>query len=161
MDINKKISQFTEIEGFDNTTQIPVVQGSPLFNAKITPKKFVKAIGDDVMKELNLGKVDNTSDLDKPISDATRAELELKATNLDLDAHKNAENPHNISKGTINLDKVDNTSDLDKPISTATQEALDILEDRPLPDPIITMTETEYDNLTNKDPDTYYFITED
>lgn len=44
--------------------------------------------------------------------------------------HKNASNPHNISKKTIGLDKVDNTSDIDKPISKAVQSALDKKADK-------------------------------
>lgn len=50
--------------------------------------------------QLGLSNVDNTSDADKPISDAAQAALDL-------------------------LDNVDNTSDADKPISDATQVALD------------------------------------
>lgn len=41
-----------------------------------------------------------------------------------LDSHKAAVNPHNITKTTVGLSNVDNTSDSDKPISTATQLAL-------------------------------------
>lgn len=41
-----------------------------------------------------------------------------------LDSHKTAVNPHNITKTTVGLSNVDNTSDSDKPISTATQLAL-------------------------------------
>lgn len=50
--------------------------------------------------------------------------------NNDLQDHKNAENPHGITKKTIGLDKVDNTSDLDKPISKAVQSALDEKADK-------------------------------
>lgn len=42
-----------------------------------------------------------------------------------LDEHKNASNPHNISKSTIGLGKVNNTSDAEKPVSTAQQAAID------------------------------------
>lgn len=50
--------------------------------------------------------------------------------NNDLQEHKNAENPHGITKKTIGLDKVDNTSDMDKPISKAVQNALDEKADK-------------------------------
>lgn len=50
--------------------------------------------------------------------------------NNGLQEHKNAENPHGITKKTIGLDKVDNTSDLDKPISKAVQNALDEKADK-------------------------------
>jgi len=42
-----------------------------------------------------------------------------------LDEHKNASNPHNISKSTIGLGNVNNTSDMAKPVSTAQQAAID------------------------------------
>ena len=49
----------------------------------------------------------------------------IGAVKNELQEHKNAENPHGITKKTIGLDKVDNTPDLDKPISKAVQSALD------------------------------------
>ena len=50
--------------------------------------------------------------------------------NNGLQEHKNAKNPHGITKKTIGLDKVDNTSDMDKPISKAVQNALDEKADK-------------------------------
>ena len=70
---------------------------------------------------IGLGNVDNTSDLDKPISIATQDALDLKA---------NIESPtftgtvSGITSAMVGLGNVDNTSDLDKPISTATAIAL-------------------------------------
>lgn len=75
--------------------------------------------------EVGLGNVDNTSDIDKPISTATQAALDDKADDSDLSAHiSDQSNPHNVTKSQVGLSNVDNTSDLDKPISTATQGAL-------------------------------------
>jgi len=71
---------------------------------------------------LGISNVDNTSDLAKPISDATQAALDLKA---------NANNPIftgtvvGVNKSDVGLSDVDNTSDADKPLSTAAQDALD------------------------------------
>lgn len=48
----------------------------------------------------------------------------------DVEAHKRADNPHNITKKTIGLDKVDNTADMDKPVSKAVQKALDEKADK-------------------------------
>jgi hypothetical protein len=68
-----------------------------------------------------LDQVDNTSDLNKPISTATQTALNLKA---------NVNNPtftgtvSGITKNMVGLDQVDNTSDTNKPISSATQTAL-------------------------------------
>lgn len=69
--------------------------------------------GDVVLnkEDVGLGNIDNTSDLDKPISNLTRLEFEK---------HYNANNPHNITKKTLNLENVDNTSDIDKPVSNLT-----------------------------------------
>lgn len=53
MDINKKLSQFIDVESTDSTTLIPVVQGSPLFNAKITPKKFADSIKPYILKGMD------------------------------------------------------------------------------------------------------------
>lgn len=50
--------------------------------------------------------------------------------NNGLQEHKNAENPHKITKKTIGLDKVDNTADIDKPISKAVKNALDEKADK-------------------------------
>jgi len=71
---------------------------------------------------VGLGNVDNPSDVNKPVSIATQAELDLKAP---------LANPNftgtvsGITRSMIGLANVDNTSDTDKPISTATQAALD------------------------------------
>ena len=75
-------------------------------------------------EQVGLGKVDNTSDLDKPVSVATQNAIFEVVSNLDKHiADKN--NPHEVTKEQIGLGRVDNTSDLEKPISTATQVALD------------------------------------
>lgn len=103
-------------------------------------------------KDVGLSEVDNTSDLDKPISTATQAALNKKADKSEvvtktwveeqgyLTEHQDISgkvdktttvNGHaldsniTITKGDIGLGNVDNTSDLNKPISTAVQIALD------------------------------------
>ena len=85
--------------------------------------------------KVNLGitNVDNTSDLNKPISTATQASIDLKVDTTtfenDLDDIKEG-NGIDVVEWKINLGitNVDNTSDLDKPISTATQAAIDAIE---------------------------------
>lgn len=96
------------------------------------PHKVTKA-------QVGLGNVDNTSDKNKPISDATQSALDLKAdaSALDLKADASAlsehilnkSNPHEVSKTQVGLGNVDNTSDKEKPISDATQEALNLKAD--------------------------------
>lgn len=51
-DLDKKISEFQEIETFGDNAVIPVVQGNPLDNYKITPKNFSKEIMGDVQAEV-------------------------------------------------------------------------------------------------------------
>ena len=105
--------------------------------------------------QVGLGNVDNTSDIDKPVSTATQSaisstantlrselekEIELEVDSLNssistvstaLTAHEaNTANPHSVTAEQIGLGNVDNTSDLDKPISTATQVALDTKLDK-------------------------------
>lgn len=82
-------------------------------------------------EQVGLGNVDNTSDLDKPISTATQTALDDKASKTVVDSHiANTNNPHNVTKAQVGLGNVDNTSDANKPISTATQNALDYLQEQ-------------------------------
>ena len=98
--------------------------------------------------DVGLAEVDNTSDLDKPISTAVSLALsnkaELSHTHLAADitdfasAASLAAPVQSINgktgdlfleKSDVNLDQVDNTSDENKPISSATQSALDAKQD--------------------------------
>lgn len=60
----------------------------------------------------SLNNVNNTSDLNKPISNAVQTSLDLK------------QNISGMNKAAVGLSNVDNTSDLNKPISNAVQTAL-------------------------------------
>lgn len=73
--------------------------------------------------EVGLGNADNTSDLDKPVSNAQQSAIDLVQTNL-TDHEDDTSNPHGVTKEQVGLGNVDNTSDLNKPISNATQQAL-------------------------------------
>ena len=95
---------------------------------------------------LGLGSVDNTTDLNKPISTATQAALNGKAATghthsgfvsstdprlsdarpaSDVSAWAKVATKPSYTKTEVGLGNVDNTSDANKPISTATQSALD------------------------------------
>jgi hypothetical protein len=114
---------------------------------------------------LGLGNVENTSDAAKPISTATQAALDLKATAAALAAHiaitvdtnmlasKTALLESNyapinspsftgtvsgITKNMVGLGLVDNTTDAAKPVSVATKAALDLKA--PLASPTFTGT---------------------
>ena len=71
---------------------------------------------------VNLGNVDNTSDLLKPISKAEQDELDLKA---DLSGTTFTGTVSGITKAMVNLGNVDNTADVNKPVSTLQQAELD------------------------------------
>lgn len=81
---------------------------------------------------VGLGNVDNTSDTNKPVSNATQTALNLKVNISSLHAvatsgsYTDLTNKPTIpaTKADIGLGNVDNTSDLNKPVSTATQTAL-------------------------------------
>ena len=73
--------------------------------------------------KMGLGLVNNTSDLNKPISSSTQAALNLKAP---LASPIFTGIVSGISATMVGLPNVNNTTDLAKPISTATKEALDL-----------------------------------
>ncbi len=77
---------------------------------------------------VGLNNVDDTSDLNKPISNATQIALNNKEDTI-LTANSNYffagdKTWKPITKNTVGLSNVDDTSDLNKPISNATQIAL-------------------------------------
>lgn len=85
-----------------------------------------KHIGDVTINKafIGLDKVNNTTDLEKPISNATQAALDLKANN---DATSIVTENW---RAQLRINNVDNTSDTDKPVSTAVQTALDKKADK-------------------------------
>lgn len=76
--------------------------------------------------DVGLSNVDNTSDINKPISTDTQTALNLKA---DIDSPTFTGVVSGITKDMVGLSNIDNTSDLLKPISTDTQNALNLKAD--------------------------------
>ena len=78
--------------------------------------------------DVGLGNVNNTSDLDKPISTATQAALDSKEATIALGTTaqywRGDKSWQSLNKAAVGLGNVNDTSDLNKPISTATQTAL-------------------------------------
>ena len=89
--------------------------------------------------DVGLSNVDNTSDVNKPISSATQSALNLKydasnpagyvtaaqaAAAAPVQSVAGKTGTVLLTKSDVGLSNVDNTADLDKPISTATQTAL-------------------------------------
>lgn len=67
---------------------------------------------------IDLQNVDNTSDVNKPVSTAQAAADSAIQSNLDSHI-SNTSNPHTTTKAQVGLGNVDNTSDTNKPVSTA------------------------------------------
>lgn len=102
----------------------------------------VESIGAEVVtlnkSDVGLGNVDNTSDANKPISNATQAALNDKQSKITANgilkgdgtgtiiaADETEVSLVEITKDTVGLSNVDNTTDAEKPVSTAQQAALD------------------------------------
>ncbi len=84
--------------------------------------KIATAVAALTKSSVGLGNVDNTSDANKPVSNATQTALDLKAP---LANPTFTGTVSGVSKSMVGLGNVDNTADADKPVSTATQTALD------------------------------------
>lgn len=101
---------------------IPTGEASPV--PQTAPMGSVTSVdgytGAVTMEELGLDKVDNTADVDKPVSAAVQAALNA------------------LVKGSVGLGNVDNTRDVDKPVSVPQQEALNLKA--PLNSPTFTGT---------------------
>lgn len=128
----------------DNTSDAD----KPVSTAQATAIDEAKKIGSDAQSSLTthidnkenphkvtkvqvgLGEVDNTSDADKPVSNAQATSIaDAKKAGTDaqtnLTAHINdKENPHEVTKEQVGLGNVDNTSDESKPVSTLQATAI-------------------------------------
>jgi hypothetical protein len=94
--------------------------------APIASPTFTGTVAGITKAMVGLGNVDNSADLDKPVSTLTQTKLDEKAP---------IANPtftgtvSGISKSMVGLGNVDNTADASKPISDATQTALNLKAD--------------------------------
>jgi hypothetical protein len=90
--------------------------------APLASPTFTGTVSGVTKSMVGLANVDNTSDANKPVSDATQTALNLKAP---LASPTFTGTVSGITKSMVGLANVDNTSDASKPVSTATQTALD------------------------------------
>ena len=110
------------------TTGTQTISGAKTFNGSVV---FTGGVTGVTGTMVGLGNVDNTRDVNKPISNATQAALDLKGSAADLALKAPLASPAftgtvtGVTASMVGLGNVDNTSDLAKPISTATQAALD------------------------------------
>lgn len=76
-DLNKKISEFQEIDILGDNAVIPVVQGNPLDNYKITPDNFISSLIESIKDALDLSNVVGESHThhNKEVLDAITQEM--------------------------------------------------------------------------------------
>ena len=128
-DVNKPVSTATQTAldaKLDSSTAASTY-------APIASPTFTGTVSGISKSMVGLGNVDNTSDADKPVSDATQDALDLKAP---IASPTFTGTVSGITKSMVGLGNVDNTSDENKPISVATQSALDLKA--PLASPSLT-----------------------
>ena len=89
--------------------------------APLASPTFTGRVSGIIKSMVNLANVDNTTDLLKPIYNATQTDLNLKAPLLNPTFTGTVSG---ITKAMVNFGNVDNTTDLLKPISSATQTDL-------------------------------------
>jgi hypothetical protein len=105
--------------------------------APIASPAFTGTVSGVTKAHVGLGNVDNSADLDKPISTLTQTALDAKAPTANPTFTGTVSG---IDKSMVGLGNVDNTADSTKPVSTATQTALDLKA--PLASPTFTGTVT-------------------
>ncbi len=125
-DVNKPVSAATQTaldtKASNADLDLKAPLDSPTFSGTVSGVTAVM---------VGLGDVDNTSDVNKPVSVATQTALDAKASNTDLDLKAPLESPtftgtvSGVTAVMVGLGDVDNTSDVNKPVSAATQTALD------------------------------------
>jgi len=96
----------------------------------------------------NISNLDNTTDLLKPVSTATTTQLNLKASQTDLNTTNTnvTNNLNSINTINTNISNLDNTTDLLKPVSTEAQTALNLKLDSSY---VQNVTSTEHNYLSN------------
>ena len=152
-----------------------VADPMPTFDCK-APASFYSTVTGLSKSTVGLTDVDNTTDLNKPISTATQSALDEKADdNVVVKLFGDQTITGNkifsgttsgISKSMVGLENVDNTSDLLKPISTATQNALNLKADNSSTLSLLTILKavypigTIYTNASNtNNPNTIFGVT--
>ena len=135
------------------------LQSALNLKAPLNSPTFIGTVSGITAAMVGLGNVDNTSDINKPISTATQTALNLKQDTLvsgsniktinsttivgsgDLaveavvvgtssaDYYRGDKTFQPLNKTAVGLANVDNTSDVSKPTSTATQTALNLKQD--------------------------------
>lgn len=135
---NKKITDLNELVTSGDNDVFPIVDVVSDETKKIKLSR-VKASLNIQKTDVGLSNVDNTSDINKPISTATQTALNLKANSSDVytktESDNNFEpknnniqshisstlNPHNVTKNQVGLDNVPNVDATSRSNHTGTQ----------------------------------------
>lgn len=123
-DASKPVSTATQTALNAKQASLPAGTASQFLRG--SDKTFVAVTKSDV----GLANVDNTSDLNKPVSTAQQTALDGKQASLPAGTASQFLRGSDktfvaLTKGDVGLSNVDNTSDANKPVSTAQQTALD------------------------------------
>jgi hypothetical protein len=98
--------------------------------APLASPTFTGTVSGITKSMVGLGNVDNTSDVNKPVSTATQTALDLKENTISAGTtgqyYRGDKTFQTLDKSAVGLGNVDNTSDANKPVSTATQTTLDL-----------------------------------
>jgi len=132
MIINKDYTGIVEEIDADNVEGLQELLD---LKAPIDNPTFTGTVAGITKAMVDLGSVDNTSDVNKPVSNATTTQLNLKAP---IDNPTFTGTVAGITKAMVGLSAVDNTSDADKPISNTTLQALNFKA--PIASPTFTGT---------------------
>lgn len=122
------------VHGIGDTSLLATTSDVAL-KAPINNPTFTGTVSGITKSMVGLSNVDNTTDVDKPISSSTQTALDAKAS---------VNNPtftgtvSGVTKSMVGLGNVDNTSDVDKPVSSATQTLINLKA--PLNNPNFTGT---------------------
>jgi hypothetical protein len=114
--ITVSTTELNYVDGVTSAIQTQLDSKAPTNNPT-----FTGTVAGVTKSMVGLGDVDNTSDIDKPVSTATQVLINQKAA---LNAPTFTGTVAGITKAMVGLGNVDNTTDANKPISSATQTAL-------------------------------------
>jgi hypothetical protein len=115
--INVSTEELNYVDGVTSSIQDQIDTKAP-----IDSPTFTGTVSGISKGMVGLPNVDNTSDINKPVSTAAQVLINQKAA---LNSPTFTGTVAGITKSMVGLGNVDNTSDANKPISSATQTALD------------------------------------
>lgn len=127
--IKNKPETFTTGAHNHSISEILNLQNILSSKAPMSNPTFTGTVSGISKSMVGLGNVDNTSDMNKPISNATQTALNAKENTVITGTinqyYRGDKTWQTLDKNSVGLSDVDNTSDIDKPISNSVQLALD------------------------------------